>query len=206
MPSQEDETGDVSAVDWVKNYIKVKYEKPGNVYLGLLHRIDRPAGGILLLAKTSKAAERMSKQFHERKIEKLYWAITERIPNPPEGTLVHFLRKMNDKNIVQLFQKELPDSKIAELSYRTIQTSGKKALLEVNLKTGRKHQIRAQLASIKCPIVGDVKYGVENFLPDLSVALLARKISFEHPVVKGQPIEILAPVPNIFPWNEFQIN
>ena len=184
MPSQEDETGDVSVFDWVKEYIREKYNKPGNVYVGLLHRLDRPAGGLLVLTKTSKAAERMSKQFQQRKVEKTYYAITEAIPSPPEGELRHFLKKIPDKNIMRAYQKEVPDSQPAHLAYRVLKTHAGRALVEVELYTGRRHQIRVQLASIGCVIRGDVKYGQTTFNPDQSICLFARSLRFEHPTTR----------------------
>ncbi len=184
MPSQGDETGDLNVNDWVKEYIRTTYNKPGNVYVALLHRLDRPTGGLLALAKTSKAAERMSKQFQQRKVQKTYYAITERIPEPTAGELKHFVKKLPGKNIMRAFHKEVHASKSAHLAYKVLRTVGKRALLEVKLFTGRRHQIRVQLASIGCVIQGDVKYGQSQFNPDKSICLLAQSLTFEHPIRK----------------------
>lgn len=184
MPSQGDETGDLNVNDWVKEYIRTTYNKPGNVYVALLHRLDRPTGGLLVLAKTSKAAERMSKQFQQRKVQKAYYAITEQIPELPERELKHFVKKLPGKNIMRAYHKEVPDSKSAHLAYKVLRTVGKRALLEVKLFTGRRHQIRVQLASIGCVIQGDVKYGQSQFNPDKSICLLAQSLTFEHPIRK----------------------
>lgn len=184
MPSQSDITEDESVFDWVKEYIRITYDKKGNVYTALLHRLDRPTGGILVLGKTSKAAKRMSTLFQEKKIQKTYWAITEKIPPMEEGTLEHYVKKLPGKNIMRAYNKNVHHSKFASLDYKLLKTSGKKALLEVYPKTGRRHQIRVQLASMGCTIQGDVKYGKSSFNFDKSIALLAKKISFEHPTQK----------------------
>ncbi|MDX2249802.1 MAG: RluA family pseudouridine synthase [Bacteroidia bacterium] len=203
MPSQEDETGDESVFDWVKNYIREKYQKPGNVYAALLHRLDRPTGGILLLAKTSKAAARVSQDFQQRKIRKTYYAITESIPEIPTGTLKHYLKKLEDKNIMRAYVKPVHHSQEAELHYRVLKTVGNRALIEVNPLTGRRHQIRVQLASIGCTIVGDVKYGKTEFNPDKSIALVAGKLSLSHPVLK-QPLDLKIELPDNDLWRNFR--
>lgn len=204
MPSQGDESGDENALDWTKAWIKETYQKPGNVYLGLLHRLDRPTGGILVFAKTSKAAQRVSKQFQDRKVKKVYLAITEGTPTPPDGTLTHYLRKMQGKNIVQAFRKEVAHSKLARLDYRVLQEADQKALLAVFPATGRRHQIRVQLASIHCPIKGDVKYGKTSFNPDKSICLFAKEIALEHPIQKHELI-LRAPMPQTHAWKAFRI-
>ncbi|MDX1908671.1 MAG: RluA family pseudouridine synthase [Bacteroidia bacterium] len=202
MPSQEDETGDLSAYDWVREYVRVKYQKPGEAYLGLLHRLDRPASGILLMARTSKAAARLSEDFRVRNIQKTYRIITERIPDPPAATLTHHVKKMAGKNIMQAFLKPVHASQDARLHYQVIQTAGGRALVEVDLHTGRRHQIRVQMAAIGCTIVGDVKYGKTDFLPDKSIALLAWRLTFTHPTRK-EPITLQAPWPDQGPWRGF---
>lgn len=199
MLSQGDETGDQSIVDWTKNYIRITYNKPGNIYLGLLHRLDRPTGGVLLLAKTSKAAARVSKLFQSRNVQKVYIALTEKVPSPPVGTLNHYLKRLPDKNIMRAYQKEVPDSKSASLDYRLLRSAKGKALIEVQPKTGRRHQIRVQLANIGCTIRGDVKYGQTSFNPDKSICLFAQKLVLVHPV-KKEPLVIEAPLPETDWW------
>ena len=185
MPSQEDITGDLNAFDATKQYIKEAYQKPGNVYLGLLHRLDRPTGGVLVMAKTSKAATRVSKQFQSRKIQKTYYAITEKPPRNKSGTLIHYLRKLPDKNIMKAFDKEINGGKKAELNYRVLAEKKGKTLIEVKPLTGRKHQIRVQLASIGCTIQGDAKYGKDTkFNYDKSIALLSKELVLTHPTLQ----------------------
>lgn len=204
MPSQGDETGDLNVFDWAKQYLKEKYAKPGNIYVGLLHRLDRPTGGILLLAKTSKAAGRLSQDFQENKVEKTYWAITEKIPDMVEGKLEHYLAKLPDKNIVKAYNKQVYGAKLAILNYKVLQTVGIQALVEVQPKTGRQHQIRVQLASIGCVICGDVKYGKTHFLPDKAIALLAQQIRFKHPT-KDEQITLSLELPDIPIWQKFHV-
>lgn len=202
MLSQGDDTGDQSVVDWVTEYIRVTYSKPGNVYVGLLHRLDRPAQGVLLLAKTSKAAARVSKMFQQKVPEKTYLIVTERIPQPANGMLIHHLKKIAGKNIMKAFKKPVHASKEAKLEYQVIQKVGSRALVEVKLHTGRRHQIRAQFGAIGCPIVGDVKYGKTDFLPDKSIALQAASLGIPHPVKKDF-FEMRAPFPAGSPWDVF---
>ena len=202
MLSQGDDTGDESVFDWVKEYIRVTYQKPGNVYLALLHRLDRPAGGVLLLAKTSKAAARVSKDFQQKNLQKQYLAITERKPQPPQGRLTHHLKRLGDRNIMRAYAHPVTDSKLAKLDYELRQTQGERALVAVTLHTGRRHQIRVQLGSIGCPIVGDVKYGETDFLPDKSIALLSWRLELTHPVRK-EPLRIEAPLPRQHVWGDF---
>ena len=201
MPAQGDISQDESVVDWVSRYLKEKYDKPGNVYVGLLHRLDRPTGGVMILAKTSKAAARMSKLFQQREIEKTYWAITERIPQNDSGTLIHHLRKLGGKNIMKAFSKPVAHSKEAKLTYSTLTTEGNRALVEVKPHTGRRHQIRVQLAAMGCVIVGDVKYGKTQFNPDKSICLFAKSLQFTHPVKKEEVL--LEADPSSLPiWKE----
>lgn len=202
MPSQGDQSGDESVFDWVKEYIRITYNKPGNVYVGLLHRLDRPTGGVLLLAKTSKAAARVSKAFQERKVQKTYYAITEKIPAQTSGELKHFLKKLPQKNIMRAYNKPVHGTKPANLSYRVLRTQGQRALLEVMPTTGRRHQIRVQLASMGCTIQGDVKYGKTSFNFDKSIALLAQSLELAHPT-KKEPLRIEAPMPDNEIWSPF---
>lgn len=201
-----DETGDTTLADWVKNYIKVKYEKPGEVFLGVIHRIDRPVSGVVIFARTSKALERMNKLFHDRKIEKEYWAITQRRPEPFLGHLSHYLWKDWEKNMAKVLSqpsRRHPDAKLSELDYELLREVNSNFLLLVKPITGRPHQIRAQLASIGCPIKGDLKYRASHANNDASIHLHCRLIAFEHPVTK-LPIRIEAKPPNEATWNWFK--
>lgn len=206
---QGDKTGDTPLSDLVKAYIKKKYNKPGDVYLGTVHRLDRPTTGIVLFAKTSKALTRMNKMFALKAIEgktiikKSYWAVTEQKPKQKTGTLIDFLRKNEKQNKSYAFPKEVKGSKRAELDY-TIKGSGDKYhFIEISLKTGRHHQIRAQLSNIDCIIKGDLKYGAKRSNKDGSIHLHARQLEFIHPV-KKEAIKIVAPVPNDALWKAFE--
>jgi len=199
IPAQEDESGDLCIGDYVKAYLKEKYNKPGDVYLGVLHRLDRPVGGIMILARTSKAAERLSTQFQNRSIEKKYMALVENIPRVSEKTLVHFIYKLQGKNIMKASSHELPGSKKCTLRYKVIETGEHSALLEVEPLTGRQHQIRVQLSEINCPIRGDIKYGSREPNPDKSICLFAQSITFEHPTTH-EKITIKSPKPDSSWW------
>ncbi|MGB1247292.1 MAG: RluA family pseudouridine synthase [Chitinophagales bacterium] len=196
---QGDKTGDIPIVEHGKAYIKKKYNKPGAVYLGIPHRIDRPVSGVLLLAKTSKALERLNKQFREKEIQKTYWAVVKEMPSKKEDTLTHYLIKNQQKNRSRATEKMMKGALLSELSYKMVARSNAYFLLEVYPKTGRHHQIRVQLSTIGCPIKGDIKYGFKRPNADKSIHLHARKISFIHPV-KKEPVEIIAPVPNETVW------
>ncbi len=199
---QGDKTGDEPLVDLVKTYIKEKYDKSGNVYLGVPHRIDRPTSGIVLFAKTSKSLVRINNMFKEKEIHKSYWAIVKKMPRSESATLIHYLKRNSTQNKSYAFDNKKVDAKIAELYYRTIATSHNYFMLEVILKTGRHHQIRAQLAKIGCPIKGDLKYGYNRSNPDASINLHAVKMSFIHPVSLKE-IEITAPPPSDILWDVF---
>jgi 23S rRNA pseudouridine1911/1915/1917 synthase len=202
---QGDETGDEPLSDVVKSYIKARYKKPGDVFLGVVHRIDRPVSGAVIFARTSKALERMNALFAERKVEKTYWAIVKDRPEPFNATIVHFLDKDREKNVTKVLagpSRRHPDAKQAELTYELISSMGNFHLLEVHPKTGRPHQIRAQLAHIGCPIRGDLKYGYLSPNADASINLHCRMMTFIHPVQKT-PVEIVADPPNEQIWNMF---
>ncbi len=179
MLVQGDETGDKCLMDEVKEYIKEKYNKPGQVFLGLLHRLDRPVSGVVLFAKTSKGAARLSEQIRTHKVQKFYQALVEGKVKKEKATLINWLRKDEQKNKVTLFDKEIPNTLFAELDYKVLNSNTKNSLLEINLKTGRPHQIRSQLAYIGHPIVGDLKYGAKEALSDKSIALCAASFTFE---------------------------
>lgn len=203
---QGDKTGDISLLDEVKSYIKLKYSKPGNVFAGLVHRIDRPTSGIVIFAKTSKALTRLTEMIKKREIKKTYWAVVKKNEIPETQRLVHYLKKneKNNKAIIFNTSSAQSGSKEAILTYKIIKRSDHYLLLEIDLETGRHHQIRAQLSAIKCPIKGDLKYGADRSNSDGSIHLLARKIEFIHPI-KKEKIVLEAPVPeNDNLWKSFE--
>ncbi|HCK24741.1 MAG: RluA family pseudouridine synthase [Bacteroides graminisolvens] len=199
---QGDKTGDIPLSETVKQYLKEKYQKPGNVFVGVTHRLDRPVSGLVVFAKTSKALSRLNEMFKNSEVKKTYWAIVKECPRELEGELVHYLVRNEKQNKSYAYDKEVPDSKKAILHYRLIARSQNYNLLEVDLKTGRHHQIRCQLAKMGCPIKGDLKYGFARSNPDGSICLHARRISFIHPVSKEQ-IDLEAPVPPGNLWSGF---
>jgi len=197
---QGDKTGDKPLSDIVKEYIKDKYNKPGDVFLGVVHRLDRPTTGIVVFAKTSKALERLNKMFSERETQKTYWTVVKNKPPKTDDKLVHFLKRNEKNNSSKAHLKEVPESKIASLDYKIIKELNNYFVLEVHLHTGRHHQIRAQLQAIGCPIKGDLKYGFDRSNPDGGIHLHARKLAFVHPVSK-EKIEVVAPVPSDSIWS-----
>ena len=198
---QSDKTGDETLAEEVKAYIKRKYKKPGDVFLGIIHRLDRPVGGVIVFARTSKALTRMNELFREKKISKTYWAIVEEKPPIEDGQLVNWLKKNQDKNRSRAYDIEVKDSKKAELTYRLMGRSKHYYYIEVHPKTGRHHQIRVQLAHLGCKIKGDVKYGAKRTNKDGSIHLFARSLSFIHPVKKEKLI--IRTNPPMDPlWNE----
>ena len=199
---QGDETGDRTLADDVKTYLKEKYSKPGNVFLGIPHRLDRPTSGIVVYCRTDKALSRMTALFRTSDVKKTYWAIVDRAPERREGELVHYITRNAAQNKSIASSKERPGSKIARLSYRLIASSENYHLLEIDLHTGRHHQIRAQLAAIGIHIKGDLKYGAARSNPDGGICLHARRVSFMHPV-KKETVEIIAPPPGDTLWTYF---
>lgn len=199
---QGDITGDAPLVDLCKEYIKKKYEKPGAVFLGVVHRIDRPVSGIVVLARTSKSLERMNALFREKQTKKTYWAITHRKPPTQHGTLIHWLVKDEQKNKTTAYAQEKAGALHSELNYAVLAQKGNQWLLEVNPLTGRPHQIRVQLASMGCPIKGDVKYGSPDANEDGSICLHARRLEFVHPV-KKEMVVFEAPLPKTRFWENF---
>lgn len=197
---QGDKTGDKPLSEVVKEYIKDKYNKPGEVFLGVVHRLDRPTTGIVIFAKTSKALERMNKMFSERATQKTYWAVVKNKPPKNEDNLIHFLKRNEKNNTSKAHLKEVPESKKASLDYKIIKELNNYFALEINLHSGRHHQIRVQLQAIGCPIKGDLKYGFDRSNPDGGIHLHARKLNFIHPVSKEE-ITIIAQTPNDSIWN-----
>lgn len=197
---QGDKTGDKPLSDIVKEYIKHKYNKPGEVFLGVIHRLDRPTSGIVAFARTSKALSRMNELFSNRETKKTYWAVVKNKPEKNTDKLVHFIKRNEKNNTSKAHTKEVPDSKIASLDYIVFKELQNYTALEVNLHTGRHHQIRAQLAAIGSPIKGDLKYGADRSNPDGGIHLHARKLNFIHPVSK-ENITIIAPTPDESIWN-----
>lgn len=200
---QGDKTGDETMPDRIKTYLKEKYQKPGNVFCGVVHRLDRPTSGAVVFARTSKALERLNAQFREKETNKVYWAIVESKPAQDSGTLVHYLKKNEKQNKSYATVDEVPSSKKAILHYKLIGSSDKYFLLEIELETGRHHQIRVQLSTIGCRIKGDVKYGAKRPNPDGSISLHARTLEFNHPTSK-EALKFTAPVPNDPLWLFFE--
>lgn len=197
---QGDKTGDKPLSDIVKEYIKEKYNKPGDVFLGVIHRLDRPTTGIVVFARTSKALTRMNELFSNRETAKTYWAVVKNKPQKSEDKLIHYIKRNEKNNTSKAYLKEIPDSKIASLDYKIIKELNNYFALEINLHTGRHHQIRAQLQAINCSIKGDLKYGADRSNPDGGIHLHARKLVFIHPVNKDK-ITITAPVPDDAVWS-----
>ena len=200
---QGDKTGDTPLSETIKQWLKEKYNKPGNVFTGVIHRLDRPVSGLVVFAKTSKALERMNAMFRQGEIKKTYWAIVKKLPPQTEAELVHYLVRNGKQNRSYAYDSEKPDSQKAILSYKLIAKSDNYFLLEIDLKTGRHHQIRCQLAKIGCPIKGDLKYGFDRSNKDGGISLHSREINFIHPVSK-EPITIIAPVPDDKLWKQFE--
>ncbi|WP_117881703.1 RluA family pseudouridine synthase [Aureibaculum luteum] len=197
---QGDKTGDTPLSEIVKQYIAIKYQKKGNVFLGVVHRLDRPTSGIVIFARTSKALERLNKMLRDKEIKKTYWAIVKNKPEKEKDTLIHYLKKNPKNNKSTTFPNPTPEAKKAILHYQLIKRLDNYFLLKVDLETGRHHQIRAQLAAIKSPIKGDLKYGAKRSNPDGGISLHAKAIAFTHPVSK-ELISIISETPNEPVWN-----
>lgn len=200
---QGDKTGDKPLSETIKEWIKEKYAKPGNVFLGVVHRLDRPVSGIVVFAKTSKALSRLNNMFRNGEVRKTYWAMVQTAPNMPEATLTNWLVRNEKQNKSYVYNNEMPNAKQAILKYKTIGQTENYTLLEVNLLTGRHHQIRCQLAAMGCPIKGDLKYGARRSNPDGSISLLSHKVEFIHPVSK-QKIVVVSPLPTEKVWDNFR--
>jgi len=203
---QGDKTGDEPLVEKVREYIRQKYDKPGNVFCGLVHRLDRPTSGVLVFARTSKSLERMNKLFAEKHPEKIYWAVVEKAPEKKSGSLTHYMVRNEKQNKSYSHSEPKNGSKEARLHYKQIAASDKYTLLEVTLETGRHHQIRSQLSTIGCIIKGDLKYGAKRSNPDGSIHLHARSLRFKHPT-KDEEVLVIAPVPqeNLWQWFEKEL-
>jgi 23S rRNA pseudouridine1911/1915/1917 synthase len=205
--TQGDKTGDETLPDKVKTWLKVKYDKPGNVFCGVIHRLDRPTSGVVMLAKTSKGLSRMNAMFQKKQVQKTYWAIVENKPSTDSGSLSDYLKKNDKQNKSYVVKKDTPEAKHAELDFKLIASSDRYYLLEINPRTGRHHQIRTQLAHLGTIIKGDLKYGAKRSNGDGSISLHARMIQFTHPVSQ-ESISIKAPVPNdsLWKWFEKEVN
>ncbi|MBC7449662.1 MAG: RNA pseudouridine synthase [Hymenobacteraceae bacterium] len=200
--TQGDATGDAPLGELAQAYIRAKYDKPGNVFIGVVHRLDRPVSGVVALAKTSKALERLTTAFRTRAVEKVYWALVARRPVPENGTLIHWLTKDERRNVVSAHSHEVPGSQRAELAYEVLRAAGPYWLVEVRPLTGRPHQIRVQFAAgLRAPIAGDVKYGAAQPLPNpRQIGLHARRLTVPHPTKPGETVTVEAPVPVGPPW------
>jgi len=196
---QGDKTGDTPLAETVKEYIKEKYHKPGNVFLGVVHRLDRPVAGLVVFARTSKALSRLNEMFRKGEVHKTYWAITQNVPADEAGTLTNWMTRNEKQNKSYAYDREVPGAKKAVLKYRVIGHSDRYHLLEITLLTGRHHQIRCQLAHIDCPIKGDLKYGARRSNPDGSISLLSHRVQFIHPV-SGKEIDVVSPLPEDKLW------
>lgn len=199
---QGDKTGDRPLSEELKVFLKEKYDKPGNVFVGVVHRLDRPVGGLVVFAKTSKALTRLNEMFREGKVHKRYWALTRNAPEIPQGELCHWIRTVEKNNKSYTYKEPREGAKEARLRYKLLGHSDSFNLIEVELLTGRKHQIRVQLSAVGCPIRGDLKYGDRRSNPDGSISLVAHEIDFIHPV-SGKRIHLLAPLPEDAPWRSF---
>lgn len=200
---QGDKTGDKPLSEMLKEWLKEKYAKPGNVFVGVTHRLDRPVSGLVIFAKTSKALSRLNEMFRTGRVQKTYWAVVKNEPPAQSGTLVHYLTRNEKQNKSTAYNSPRTGAQRAELDYKLIASGDNYRLLEVDLKTGRHHQIRCQLAKMGCPIKGDLKYGAERSNPDGGISLHARRVCFEHPV-SHIIVDVTAPVPDERLWKELE--
>jgi len=200
---QSDSSGDIALEQTIKEYLKNKYNKPGDVFLGVVHRVDRPVSGIVMFARTTKALQRLNQMFQDKSIRKTYWAVVKNLPPNEAGTLTHYIVRNTKTQRSYAYTEERQGSKKAVLHYRHLASSERYHLLEIDLETGRHHQIRCQLAAIGCPIRGDLKYGYPRSNPNGGISLHARQIQFKHPV-KDEEINILAPLPDDAFWKIFE--
>ncbi len=204
VPTQADDSNDKDMLSMVKEYIKQKYNKPGEAFIGLVHRLDRPTGGIMVFARTSKAANRLTEQFKTHSVEKVYYAITNGVVKVRTQRLVNYLKKDTKENIVKIVPMSETGAKKAELVYNYLEDDGKQSLLEVKILTGRSHQIRLQLANIGHSLVGDVKYGKEKGMTS-KLGLWAGKLAFDHPTTKERMVFMACPDENVLPWKNFRM-
>lgn len=205
VPSQADESGDEDLLSMVKNYVKEKYNKPGQVFIGLVHRLDRPTGGLMVFARNSKSAARLSAQIASHEMKKTYFAVLNGVPRNPSGTLTNYLKKDEKENIVKIVTRSESGAKESVLNYKVLQTDGDLALVQVEIITGRSHQIRVQFAGINCPVFGDNKYGKKISKTD-NLALWAGKLEFSHPTTKQKMVFSCAPDTSLSPWNKFYVD
>lgn len=205
IPTQSDDSRDLDLLTMVKNYVKEKYNKPGDAYIGLVHRLDRPTGGIMVFARTSKSASRLTEQFKNHTTEKIYYAVTENLVKYKKDTLVNYLQKNEKENIVQVVPMSVTGAKKAELYYEELDNDGKHSLLEIHILTGRSHQIRVQLANIGCPLYGDNKYGKNKSKSTNNLGLWAGKLTFIHPTTKEKMVFMSMPDTTKLPWKNFKM-
>ena len=207
VPTQEDITGDKDMLTMVKEYVKEKYNKPGNVFIGLVHRLDRPTGGVMVFARTSKAANKLSRQIQEKTFEKTYYAVVKGVPKQPRNTLINYIQKDLRENKASIVPMDVAGAKKSVLHYELIDTQDNLSLLKINLETGRSHQIRLQLSNIGLPIYGDAKYGnVQPGLKTTNLALWAANLSFQHPTQERKMLFKVFPPEDKAPWNKFDLN
>ena len=205
VPTQSDDSRDPDLLSQVKEYIKEKYNKPGEAFVGLVHRLDRPTGGIIVFAKTSKSASRLSEQFKNHTTEKIYYAVTENLVKYKKDTLVNYLQKNEKENIVKIVPMSESGAKKAELTYEELENDGKHSLLKIQILTGRSHQIRVQLANIGCPLYGDNKYGKNKDKATSNLGLWAGKLTFIHPTTKENMVFMAMPDCSKLPWKNFKM-